>query len=91
MGPSSGIRAPQGDSGEPPVHNHEHSRGRGSEFDRQLRFAAADPVHRRVELRVSSGLGQRHHPDLQLRTLDDLFTYAEANGITLPPQIKTAC
>ena len=27
MGPGSGIRAPQGDSGEPPVHDHEHARG----------------------------------------------------------------
>ena len=64
MGPGPGIRAPQGDSGEPPVHDHEHSCGRGSEPDRQLRFAAAEPVHRRVDLRVGSSLGQRHHPHL---------------------------
>ena len=60
MGPGPGIHAPQGDSGEAPVHDHEHSRGRGGEPDRQLRFAAAGPVHGRVDLRVGSGLGQRH-------------------------------
>jgi len=64
MGPGPGIRAPQGDSGEAPVHDHEHSRGRGGEHDRQFRFAAAGPVHCRVDLRVGSGLGQRHHPHL---------------------------
>ena len=64
MGPGPGIRAPQGDSGEAPVHDHEHARGRGGEPDRQFRLAAAGPVHGRVDLRVSSGLGQRHHPHL---------------------------
>ena len=64
MGPGPGIRAPQGDSGEAPVHDHEHSCGRGSEPDRQLRFAAAEPVHGRVEMRVGSSFGQRHHPHL---------------------------
>jgi hypothetical protein len=29
-------------------------------------------------------------PTAQLRTLDDLFTYAAGHGITLPPEIKTA-
>jgi hypothetical protein len=62
MGPGPGIRAPQGDSGEAPVHDHEHSRSRGSEFDRQLRLAAAGPVHCRIDLCVSSVTRPRSGP-----------------------------
>lgn len=60
-GTGTGIGAPQRDPRETPVHDHEHSGRRGSELDRQLRFTAAEAVHRRVDLRVGPGLGQRHH------------------------------
>jgi hypothetical protein len=63
-GPGPRYTRATGDSGKAPVHDHEHSRGRGSEPDRQLQLAAAGPVHCCVDLRVSSGLGQRHHPHL---------------------------
>lgn len=64
MSAGLGVGAPQGQPGEAPIHDHEHAVGRRGEFDRQRRFAVAKPAHRRIDLRVNTGLGQRHHSHL---------------------------
>ncbi len=65
MSPRPGVCLPQRHAGKAPVHDDQHSGSLVGHLDRQLRLAAVEPAHRRVDLRVCAALGQRHHPRLR--------------------------